>query len=126
MNVLRHFWNKALDAFDGEDGPDEVRYDPVAVGGIVVGCLAAFGVLFWLLWALLVCEGGLFVKIGPFLQVVFTSKTLRDFGYEGFPYQLGIFEGWIVNAAALVLCVALVVGLWKLWVDTNPGRRKTP
>jgi hypothetical protein len=55
------------------------------------------------LWSLLVCEGGLFIKVVPFLEVVFTSKTLKDFGYLGYPYELGLFEGWVVNVVALGL-----------------------
>ena len=81
------------------------------------------GLVFWLLWALLVCEGGIFIKVVPFLQAVFTSKTLHDFGYVGYPYELGIFEGWIVNLFALVLSIALLVGVW--WVF-QPKKGKTP
>jgi hypothetical protein len=70
--------------------------------------------LFWLLWALLVCEGGLFGKVAPFFTVVFTSKTLADVGCMGHPYALGVFEGWIVNLTAFILTLALIIGVW--WV----------
>ncbi len=115
MNYLQRFWDYLMDLFNGEDSPDEPLYDPVHIAGVVVVSIAALGILFWLLWALFVCEGGIFVKIMPFLKVVFTSKTLQDFGYEGYPYELGIFEGWIVNLAALVLTLAAIVSLW--WID---------
>ena len=112
MNPFIKTWAWFVDLVEGEDGPDEVVYDPVHIGGVIVGSLCAMGVLFWLLWSLLVCEGGVFTKVGPFLRVLFTSKTLGDFGYEGYPYALGIFEGWIVNAMALVLSIALLYGIW--------------
>lgn len=115
MNALKNAWNWLVDLVEGEDGPDEVLFDPVHVGGVIVGSLCGMGLLFWLLWSLLVCEGGLFTKVGPFLQVVFTSKTLADFGYVGYPYELGIFEGWIVNLTAFVLTLALIVGVWWMF-----------
>jgi hypothetical protein len=115
MNALKKAWDWLVDVTEGEDGPDEVVYDPLHVAGVVIGCLCAFGVLFWLLWSLLVCEGGFFGKVVPFLQVLLTSKTLKDFGYEGYPYQLGLFEGWIVNLVAFVLTVALVAGVWRVF-----------
>lgn len=93
-------------------------YDPVRVAAVIVGCLAVVGVLFWTLWALLVFEGGLFTKIGPFLHVVFTEKTLKDFGYEGSPYVLGIFEGWSVNLSALVVTTIFA------WGFARKGRKQ--
>ena len=122
MNALKKSWGWLLDLVEGEDDPNEVVYDPVHIGGVIVGSLCAMGVLFWLLWSLFVCEGGLFAKVGPFFQVLFTSKTLHDFGYEGYPYELGVFEGWIVNLTALVLSVALLCGVW--WVLQPKGKKK--
>jgi hypothetical protein len=121
MNPLKKLWDGFVDLVEGEDRPDEVIYDPVHIGGVIVGSLCAMGVLFWLLWSLLVCEGGIFVKIVPLFQVLFTSKTLKDFGYEGYPFQLGIFEGWIVNVWALVLSIALIAGIW--WVFRKKAAR---
>jgi hypothetical protein len=114
VQFIKKAWDWLVDLVEGEDGPDEIIYDPVHIAGVIVGSLCAMGMLFWLLWALLVCEGGLFVKVIPFFRVVFTSKTLHDFGYEGYPYELGIFEGWIVNLVAFVLTIALLIGIW--WV----------
>lgn len=114
------------DIFSDEDAPDEVIYDPVHLAGLLAICLTAAGALFWMLWALLVCEGGLFSKVGPFLQVVFTGKTLADFGYEGHPYKLGIFEGWVVNVTALGFAAATLAGLWWIFEGKgkNEGRRR--
>jgi len=114
------FWRKCREVGDlfldesGED-PREPHYDPLHLGAMVVLCLMGIGVLYWLLWALLVCEGGLFIKVVPFLWVVFTSKTLADYGWEGYPYALGVFEGFIVNLGALVLLVLLLVGIAYLF-----------
>jgi hypothetical protein len=123
MNFLKQAWDGLTELIEGEDGPDEIVYDPVHVGGVIVGSLCAMGVLFWLLWSLLVCEGGLFTKVGPFFQVLLTSKTLKDFGYEGYPYQLGVFEGWIVNVTALVLCGALLAGVWWVFQPRKGGTK---
>src|SRR5262245_59464671 len=98
-----------------DDSPDDLIFDPLQVAAVVVGCLAGLGVLFWMLWALLVCEGGLFMKIGPAIQVLLTDKTLQDFGYQGYPYQLGVFEGWIVNVGGLVFCLLTLIGAWFLY-----------
>ncbi len=122
MNPLKRVWDALVDLVEGEDDPDEVVYDPVHIGAVIVGSLCAMGVLFWLLWSLLVCEGGLFTKVVPFFEVLFTSKTLKDFGYEGYPYQLGVFEGWIVNVVALLLSLALLYGLW--WVFRPKGGKR--
>ena len=98
---------------DAEDA-QEPGYDPVHLAGVLVGTLVALGVLFWLLWTLLVYQGGIFKKIPPFLSVLFTSKTLADYGYEGYPYELGVFEGFIGNTAALLLTLLFIYLLWKI------------
>ena len=125
LQTFRRAWSGFLDLFSEDTASDESLYDPVHVAGVIVGCFVSFGVLFWLLWSLLVCEGGIFPKIIPFFQVLFTSKTLQDFGYEGYPYQLGIFEGWIVNAAALVIFLGLIGAIWRLFKTTDPRGKKS-
>jgi hypothetical protein len=118
---------RALDVLASwlEDDPTthEPIYDPLHVALTIVISFTVLGALFWLLWSLLVCEGGLFIKIVPFLKVLFTSKTLRDYGYEGYPYELGLFEGWVVNLVALVLGLSLLAGLWWLFDRTDPAKK---
>lgn len=116
--MIRRTWKAVLDLWENDDTTDAIVYDPVHVAAVVVGCLFAAGILFWDLWALLVFEGGLFTKVVPFLKVIFTSKTLKDFGYEGYPYALGIFEGWIVNLTALIIGLGFVAGIG--WVLRQP------
>ncbi|MBI5243947.1 MAG: hypothetical protein HY922_09770 [Elusimicrobia bacterium] len=111
---------KLLDLFSDEDDPSEPFYDPVHLGAAVMITLVAIGCLYWLLWTLLVYEGGLFGKIVPALRVIFTSKTLQDYGYRG-EFDRGVFEGWFGNLAALALCIAVVIALRRLYMD---GRRK--
>lgn len=121
--MIRRTWKAVLSLWEDDDTTDPIVYDPVHVAAVVVGCLFALGILFWDLWALLVFEGGLLTKGVPFFQVLFTSKTLKDFGYEGSPYALGIFEGWIVNLAALLTALALVAGL--RWFFRRAGAQRS-
>lgn len=112
--MIRRVWKAVFSLWEDDPSENPIVYDPVQVSAVIVGCLAAVGVLFWVLWGLMVFEGGLFIKIVPFLQVVFTSKTLSDFGYEGYPYALGVFEGWIINVVALAVALALLAAVHRL------------
>jgi len=102
------------DFFSDTEDPNEPRYDPVHIGAMIVLVLFANTVLFWLLWSLLVFGGGLQAKVIPLLQVIFTSKTAASFGYIAYPFEMGVFEGWITNVTAFVLFVAAIASAW--WV----------
>lgn len=105
QKIIKSVWLWIQDVFSDEEDPDEPIYDPVHIASMLVLTLFGISILFWLFWSLLVYKGGLVGKIIPFLSVIFTSKTLADFGYEGYPYEMGIFDGWITNVAALLfLC----------------------
>lgn len=118
---------KKLDAavrwLDADDDPDEPFFDPVHLAGALIGTLTAIGALYWLLWTLLVFEGGLFSKIGPALSVLLTSKTLADYGWRGAPYAMGVFEGWTGNVAALIVGFVVLVALHRTYLDAA-GRRR--
>ena len=114
MNRLKNLWQQTLDYFSDQEDPNEPAYDPVHLAGMTVIVIFSLGVLFWLLWTLLVFGGGIFRKIVPAFQFLFTEKKLTDFGWVGYPYELGIFEGFIANILALVLTVALIIGIW--WI----------
>ena len=122
--MIRRTWKAVLDLWEDDDTADRIVFDPVHVAAVVLGCFFAMGVIFWDLWALLVFEGGLFTKVVPFFQVLLTNKTLNDFGYEGSPYALGIFEGWIVNLTALLIgfCLVCCVG----WVLRRGAKSASP
>lgn len=122
--MIRRTWKAVLDLWEDDDTADRIVFDPVHVAAVVLGCIFAMGVIFWDLWALLVFEGGLFTKVVPFFQVLLTNKTLNDSGYEGSPYALGIFEGWIVNLTALIigLCLVCCVG----WVLRRGAKSAAP
>ncbi len=112
---MKKLWTELLDFFSDTENPDEPVYDPAHFAGMIVIVLFSIGVLFWLLWTLLVFEGGLFQKIWPALQVAFTSKTLQDFGWVGYPFEMGVFNGWIGNVVALILTAGLTVGIWFIF-----------
>ncbi len=118
--MIGRVWKAVFSLWEDDPSESPIVYDPVHVSAVIVFCLAAVGVLFWVLWVLMVFEGGLFTKIGPFLQVVFTSKTWSDFGYEGYPYALGIFEGWIINLAALAVVLILFVAVHRVLRHPSP------
>jgi len=105
---------------DTED--DEPGYDPVHLGGAVLITFTAMGLLYWLLWALLVLEGGFFQKILPSFAVLFHLKTPQDYGYQG-PWDRGLFEGLLGNTVAFFLTCALAAGLTSLYRDA--ARKKT-
>jgi len=112
---------RALSFFDRDD-PSEPAFDPVHLGAAFLITLAAAGVLWWLLWTLLVYEGGLFSKVLPALRVAFTSKTLQDFGYRG-SWDRGIFEGWPGNLGALALCLLVLFALRSLYLGLSRRSR---
>ena len=114
MKIFKKIWEEILYFFSDEEDPNEPAYDPVHFAAMIVIVIFSIGVLFWLLWTLLVFEGGFFGKIWPALQVLFRHKTLKDFGWVGYPYELGVFEGFIANSIAFVLTVALIAGIWRL------------
>lgn len=115
----------AVESFDDEPPAAEPVFDPVHVGGVLVGALAAAGGLYWLLWTLLVFEGGLFSKASPLLRLALGRATLAQLGYEG-PWNRGPFEGWAGNLAAAVLAVAAAAALrseWRRAAKAARGRR---
>ena len=112
--ILRSL-KRAAEFLDAPDDPREPAYDPAHLGAVLIVCMVVIGLLYWLLWTLLVYEGGLFSKIGPALQVLLGQKTSADFGYVGSPYEMGAFQGWAGNAAALVLASLAVAGVHRVY-----------
>ena len=112
--MIQKIKEEFLKFFKDEEDLAEPIYDPTHIGALIVISLSAMGALFWLLWTLLVFGGGIFVKIVPTFQVLFTEKKLQDFGWVGYPFELGVFEGFIANIVALLITIALLVGLW--WI----------
>lgn len=111
-------WKNLVALVSDEENPEEPVYDPTHFAAMIVIVIFTVGILFWLLWTLVVYEGGIFPKILPAIQVLFTGKTLQDFGWIGYPYELGIFSGFIANTIALILSIALIVGIW--WIFKEP------
>ncbi|MDD5627501.1 MAG: hypothetical protein PHU21_00435 [Elusimicrobia bacterium] len=105
----------------GEEDPEEPRFDPVQLGAVCIACLTVIGALYWLLWTLLVYEGGLQTKLRAGLAVLFTSRTLKDFGYEGAPYAMGAFAGWAGNLCALGFCLLALWALLHLYRTAKTG-----
>ena len=99
------------ETFSDEEDPNEPFYDPVHVGGAVVVTLTAIGCLYWLLWTSLVYEGGIFMKLRAVALLLFTRTSLKDLGYEGYPYAMGQLEGWIGNVVAVALCGVVLAAL---------------
>ncbi len=119
--MLKKIWDNFLDFFSDAEDPNEPLYDPVHFGAMIIIVICVIGVLFWLLWTMLVFGGGIFKKIVPAIQVAFTNKTLRDFGWVGYPFELGVFEGFIGNVTALAITIGLITGIW--WVFKENGTK---
>jgi hypothetical protein len=111
---MKKFFLWLADFLSDDESPDEPHYDPVHLGATVVVTIFAIAALFWLLWCLLVFGGGIEAKIIPVLQVAARAKTLADFGYVGYPYEMGVFEGWPTNLIALLILLALIAAVWSL------------
>lgn len=111
-----------LDDLFGDDDPAQARYDPVHLGAVCLVVMAAAGCLYWLLWTLLVYEGGLYLKVRALLQLLFTSKTLKDLGYEG-AHEPGAFEGTLGNLGALLLLAAVLAALHRLYHEAARKHR---
>lgn len=123
MKKLVESLDRAARWLDADDDPSAPSYDPVHLAGALIGTLTAVGAAYWLLWTLLVYEGGLFSKLGPALSVLLTSKTAADYGYRGSPYAMGVFEGWQGNLAALLVLIVVVTALHRAYVDAARGRK---
>ena len=106
MRPLRRLWEGWLALF-AEDEPEAPRYDPVHLGAAFLSVQIAAAGLFWLLWTLLVYEGGLPAKLAAL------SSGAR--GPEA-------YEGWRANAAALIIGAGLVAALRRLARGPAPRR----
>jgi hypothetical protein len=105
--------------------PEEPRYDPVHLAQVLVGFLASIGALYWLLWTLLVYQGGLYRKIGGLARLAMGRATLKSLGYEG-PWAMGAFEGWLGNVGALAVSISVLVFLHRLYMDAERRAPKMP
>lgn len=112
---MKKLWLWIMDIFSDEENPEEPIYDPMHIASMIVLTLFGISILFWLFWALLVFRGGLLSKVIPFLSVVFTSKTLADYGYEGYPYEMGVFDGWITNIIAFAILCGFVFCIIRIF-----------
>ena len=103
----------AVASLDDEPPAGTPLYDPVHVGGVLVSVMAAWGALYWLLWTLLVYEGGVFVKLGALARLA-GGSSLAELGYEG-PWNRGPFEGWLGTLGAAVLAAVVASALRSEW-----------
>lgn len=107
---------------DKED-PDEPHFDPVHLGGAIIITLAALGCLYWLVWTLLVYEGGLFMKLYALGRLA-AGASLKDLGWEGYPYAMGDLEGILGNFGALILSIVVVVACRRLYHQAASKKRR--
>ena len=99
------------------------HYDPAHIGAMIVIVIFALTLLFWLLWSLLVFGGGIQSKVIPILQMIVSSKKASDFGYVGYPYEMGMFEGWVTNVIAFGFLVLVIIGVWYIFkIQTDKER----
>lgn len=60
-------WRAFTELFE-DDRPEEPRFDPVHLAGVLIAAQVVAGALFWLLWTLLVFEGGIAASVGGLLR----------------------------------------------------------
>ena len=113
--LVRRSRDFLADLFSDEEDPNEPGFDPVHLGTAIMATFSAMGAIFWLLWTLLVYEGGIFLKVSAAAQVLLTDRTAADFGWVGYPYEMGAFEGTLGNCGALVLTCAAVWAVAHLY-----------
>lgn len=118
--MIKKILNWIEEIFNDKENPEEPGYDPAHIGIMVVAVLFGITVLFWLLWSLFVFGGGLQAKIIPFIKILFTSKTAADFGYIGYPYEMGIFDGWPTNVVAFIFTILIVCTIWYVFRKGDP------
>jgi hypothetical protein len=106
-------WRRWVALFEDEDD-SAARYDPFHLAAVLVGCMAAVGALFWLMWTLLVYEGGLPTKLAALVDFVFRGKSLADLGRTGGADREGVFEGWAANLVAFLVSGLLLAALQRL------------
>jgi len=66
--------------------------------------LVVIGALYWLLWTLMVYEGGLSSKVAALARAASGGTNGPD-----------AFDGWLGNAAAFLLCGGVVAGLHRTY-----------
>ena len=101
----RALWRSWLELFE-EEPADEPRFDPAHLAEVLIVCVVGVGVLYWLLWGVMVFEGGLDRKLAALAA-----------GKRGSELE-GLFGG--------VLCAGLLASLAGiLWrADRGGGRRR--
>ncbi len=116
-------WLRGL--LEPEEKPEEPHYDPVHLAQVLVAFLASIGALYWLLWTLLVYQGGIFSKLGALAKLAMGRATLKSLGYEG-PWAMGAFEGWVGNVGALLVSVLVLAFLHRLYMDAERRASQRP
>ena len=124
IKLMKKIIGQIFNFFDDKVEPGVPQYDPVHFGGMIVLTIFGISLTFWLLWALLVFGGGLQAKIAPVLSIVFAKKTAADFGYIGYPYARGVFEGWVTNFSALIIFILAVFGIWLMFEKARAAGEK--
>ncbi len=94
INLFRHLHN----ILTKEEG---VQFNVINIVVLILSLLFFFTVFYWTLWAMLVYKKGLFTKLIYITQLLFTEKTLRDFGYLNWSVR-GEFSGLDVNVGAFL------------------------
>ena len=80
---------------------EDLGYDPAHIGAMIVLVLFALTVLFWLLWSLLVFKGGILTKCWGLVQMA----------SGGGPVEAQLWDGWVINLAALFLSGLVVAAI---------------
>ena len=102
--------------FNEEKSKDETApvIDEFYLAATIIVDIIALTVLFWLLWSILVYGGGIFPKIKALLEIIFCGKSFKDFGWNFYPYDIGVFTGFITNIIGIILLCFFIVSVSKI------------
>ncbi len=114
--MLKKIWQFLYSQLsEDDDNSDIPKYDPLHIGAVIVVTLTILTLLFWLLWTILVYGGGIFPKLKALAIIIFTNKSFKDFGYESFPYNMGVFDGIITNTVGILLLFFVCYLIWRMY-----------
>jgi heme/copper-type cytochrome/quinol oxidase subunit 2 len=91
--TLKKIWKRWQELFDERQDLEAPHFDPLHLAAVLIVTQVVIGLLFWLLWTLLVYEGGLPRQVAK----IMSGRTPG--------------EGWLAHSIALITVLLIIAGL---------------